>query len=289
MPLTAESVLRSKLTEILLEMDRHHQALKDLEKQKWLIHSQLNAVVDPIARLPLEISSEIFIQCLYSELSFHKGSQAFTGASRLSIKHVPQAFEAWRASGFVRICSALVLPYLTLPALETPLISDLDISRQDFLSFLKRSSPPLRSLSLSSENYEKGEVEEYLRLVPNITDFAIGLGSDRAIIVLELFAYTKTVLPNLRSLTISTDRLLCTEHGTVVDLLDARCASDGLRSFRLVAEEVDIMGPHAIALQNTIKAHTLRGVDIYIGTEEERIFEGELQAPQALLDHEGTT
>ncbi|KAJ7615395.1 hypothetical protein FB45DRAFT_1035389 [Roridomyces roridus] len=48
--------------------------------------------------------------------------------------------------------SALVLPYLTLPALETLLISDLDISRQDFLSFLKRSSPPLRSLSLSSEH-----------------------------------------------------------------------------------------------------------------------------------------
>ncbi|KAJ7458009.1 hypothetical protein B0H11DRAFT_2286787 [Mycena galericulata] len=38
--------------------------IKNLERSKILIQRQLNSVRDPVARLPLEISSEIFIQCL---------------------------------------------------------------------------------------------------------------------------------------------------------------------------------------------------------------------------------
>ncbi|KAJ7643559.1 hypothetical protein FB45DRAFT_1052507 [Roridomyces roridus] len=116
-----------------------------------------------------------------------------------------------------------ILQYLTLPALQTLFILDSDIIRSDLSPLLQRSSPPLRSLSLKSENYEDGDIEEYLRLVPSLIDLAIRFDSDCAIIVFELFACRQDLLPNLRSLTIRIDHLDSMEHGTVVDLLDARC------------------------------------------------------------------
>ncbi|KAJ7728597.1 hypothetical protein DFH07DRAFT_707877, partial [Mycena maculata] len=40
------------------------EILRDLEKQKCAIQSELNAILDPVSRLPLEISSDIFTRCL---------------------------------------------------------------------------------------------------------------------------------------------------------------------------------------------------------------------------------
>ncbi|KAJ6531280.1 hypothetical protein B0H19DRAFT_1191047 [Mycena capillaripes] len=45
-------------------MDLQKEVLKKLECEKSLAQRQLNTVLDPMARLPLEISSEIFLQCL---------------------------------------------------------------------------------------------------------------------------------------------------------------------------------------------------------------------------------
>ncbi|KAK6966651.1 hypothetical protein R3P38DRAFT_2590423 [Favolaschia claudopus] len=44
--------------------------------------------------------------------------------------------------------TATLLKYVTLPALQTLRITNLDIKESEFISFLTRSSPPLRSLSL---------------------------------------------------------------------------------------------------------------------------------------------
>ncbi|KAJ7704958.1 hypothetical protein B0H17DRAFT_858690, partial [Mycena rosella] len=43
---------------------RQKKILRDLEQTKSDVQSDLNRVLDPMARLPLELSSEIFIRCL---------------------------------------------------------------------------------------------------------------------------------------------------------------------------------------------------------------------------------
>ncbi|KAJ7484970.1 hypothetical protein B0H11DRAFT_2279258 [Mycena galericulata] len=56
--------LQARIKKISVDIERQKKLLKDLEQNKCLVQRQLNAARDPVARLPLEISSEIFIQCL---------------------------------------------------------------------------------------------------------------------------------------------------------------------------------------------------------------------------------
>ncbi|KAJ7482151.1 hypothetical protein B0H11DRAFT_2193269 [Mycena galericulata] len=58
--------LQARIKKISVDIERQKKILKDLEQNKSLVQRQLNAARDPVARLPLEISSEIFIQCLPS-------------------------------------------------------------------------------------------------------------------------------------------------------------------------------------------------------------------------------
>ncbi|KAJ7748743.1 hypothetical protein DFH07DRAFT_721514, partial [Mycena maculata] len=56
--------LEARLERISTDIDLQRQVLKKLEHNKALIQCQLNSVRDPVARVPLEISSEIFVQSL---------------------------------------------------------------------------------------------------------------------------------------------------------------------------------------------------------------------------------
>ncbi|KAJ7757765.1 hypothetical protein DFH07DRAFT_772756 [Mycena maculata] len=56
--------LRASIEQISVDIERQREVLKKLETNKSLLQRRLNAVLDPVARLPLEISSEIFFQCL---------------------------------------------------------------------------------------------------------------------------------------------------------------------------------------------------------------------------------
>ncbi|KAJ7649962.1 hypothetical protein FB45DRAFT_6296 [Roridomyces roridus] len=56
--------IEAQIAQVSLEIGRQKDVLRKLESSKSLLQQQLNAVRDPIARLPLEISSEIFLQCL---------------------------------------------------------------------------------------------------------------------------------------------------------------------------------------------------------------------------------
>ncbi|KAJ7453628.1 hypothetical protein B0H11DRAFT_2288133 [Mycena galericulata] len=57
-------VLQARIAKISTDIELQKAVLKNLEHSKILLQRQLNSVRDPVARLPLEISSEIFIQCL---------------------------------------------------------------------------------------------------------------------------------------------------------------------------------------------------------------------------------
>ncbi|KAF7361285.1 F-box domain-containing protein [Mycena sanguinolenta] len=56
--------LQARITEISSEIALQEKLLQRLRHEKSLVQRELNEAVDPIARLPLEISSQIFLQCL---------------------------------------------------------------------------------------------------------------------------------------------------------------------------------------------------------------------------------
>ncbi|KAJ7641589.1 hypothetical protein FB45DRAFT_1125495 [Roridomyces roridus] len=63
---TSVQELEARIKDISADIERQPEkgVLQGLERDKSLLQRQLNAVRDPIQRLPLEISSEIFAQCL---------------------------------------------------------------------------------------------------------------------------------------------------------------------------------------------------------------------------------
>ncbi|KAJ7174434.1 hypothetical protein C8R46DRAFT_1080910 [Mycena filopes] len=54
--------LRKRICEIASAIQTHKDAIHELEQTKSEVQGDLNAILDPIARLPLEISSDIFLQ-----------------------------------------------------------------------------------------------------------------------------------------------------------------------------------------------------------------------------------
>ncbi|KAJ7680714.1 hypothetical protein DFH06DRAFT_427415 [Mycena polygramma] len=56
--------LRARIVKLSTDIETHKTLLKQLEREKCLVQRRLNAALDPVARLPLEISSEIFLHCL---------------------------------------------------------------------------------------------------------------------------------------------------------------------------------------------------------------------------------
>ncbi|KAJ7484979.1 hypothetical protein B0H11DRAFT_2279268 [Mycena galericulata] len=63
MSVTVEE-LEARIAKISVEIELQKTVLKSLEHSKILVQHQLNSIRDPVTRLPLEISSEIFIHCL---------------------------------------------------------------------------------------------------------------------------------------------------------------------------------------------------------------------------------
>ncbi|KAJ7612977.1 hypothetical protein FB45DRAFT_1036513 [Roridomyces roridus] len=55
--------LRVRIDELIDAISRQKEALRDLEHQLSSAQGQLNSLLDPMARLPLEITSDIFSQC----------------------------------------------------------------------------------------------------------------------------------------------------------------------------------------------------------------------------------
>jgi len=56
--------LQARIDKLVAVIDLQKEVLKQLEHSKSAAQRQLNAIRDPVARLPLEISSAIFLQCL---------------------------------------------------------------------------------------------------------------------------------------------------------------------------------------------------------------------------------
>ncbi|KAJ7509575.1 hypothetical protein B0H11DRAFT_2421557 [Mycena galericulata] len=88
--------LEAQLEKLSADIALHQKILNDLQQNKINVQRQLNTIRDPVARLPLEISSEIFVRCLppFPEPGAH---------------HVPMLF--------LNICNAWTNIALSIPAL----------------------------------------------------------------------------------------------------------------------------------------------------------------------------
>ncbi|KAJ7187136.1 hypothetical protein C8R46DRAFT_880239 [Mycena filopes] len=56
--------LEARIDEISADIEAQEEVLNQLKRRKSAIQRQLNSLRDPFARLPLEIASDIFVQCL---------------------------------------------------------------------------------------------------------------------------------------------------------------------------------------------------------------------------------
>ncbi|KAJ7208429.1 hypothetical protein B0H12DRAFT_1242995 [Mycena haematopus] len=90
MPVPGVPELRARIMELDTEINLQMEVVKKLQHDKSLVQRQLNAVLDPIAHLPLEICSEIFLQSL-SESSFARLGPSHLPTLLLNICH------AWSA------------------------------------------------------------------------------------------------------------------------------------------------------------------------------------------------
>ncbi|KAJ7187152.1 hypothetical protein C8R46DRAFT_1059013 [Mycena filopes] len=55
--------LQTRIDKISVEIELQREVLRRLDQSKSAIQRQLNSIRDPMGRLPLELSSEIFVQC----------------------------------------------------------------------------------------------------------------------------------------------------------------------------------------------------------------------------------
>jgi hypothetical protein len=56
--------IQARIAQLSVDIETQRELLRQLENSKIFAQRQLNAIRDPVARLPLEISSEIFVRCL---------------------------------------------------------------------------------------------------------------------------------------------------------------------------------------------------------------------------------
>ncbi|KAJ7983054.1 phosphotransferase enzyme family-domain-containing protein [Mycena polygramma] len=61
--------LRERLDELAAALEHHKEVIRDLENATREVQGKLNALLDPIIRLPIELSSDIFLRCLPSTAS----------------------------------------------------------------------------------------------------------------------------------------------------------------------------------------------------------------------------
>ncbi|KAJ6544578.1 hypothetical protein DFH09DRAFT_1389885 [Mycena vulgaris] len=179
--------------------------------------------------------------------------------------------------------SALVLKSFTLSALESLYIFHLTISHDQFLAFLTRSSPPLKSLEMEIPTGRAGSgrvTERVFRLIPSLTDLHLKLPiNSRSLNITSFFEVLATGSPphfllNLRNLTLKglTDTPDRAQYEKIVKTLAARRASHSsqMQTFRLLFRygsmehkpDADI----AIVLQQLVAD----GMEIHIGTRESK-------------------
>ncbi|KAF7375490.1 F-box domain-containing protein [Mycena sanguinolenta] len=194
--------LRAHIVKLDSEIDLQTKLLKNLERDKGLAQRQLNAALDPVARLPPEISSEIFLQSLSASPSGKQG--------------LPTAL--------LSICNAWTDIVLATPALWTTVHIHFpcgeDLAENLPMWFQRARNLPLSILitirgpssnwshSVSDVLWRHGGQVKHLEILDNDSDLlAFSYDADGADDTIDLFGDTTSVsLPLLETLAIRCQR-----------------------------------------------------------------------------------
>ncbi|KAK7000398.1 hypothetical protein R3P38DRAFT_3058258 [Favolaschia claudopus] len=177
--------------------------------------------------------------------------------------------------------SSVVLKFLTLPALHNLSLSFLDISAEAFISFLARSSAPLRSLDFAIPRFG-WPVSEALRLIPTLTDLRLSAYSahptnlwnypDRFLSFLQAMNSNPDLLPNLQRLTLLTCIPIAIDYQQLLRMLTMH--SKRLQCFKLCVYDFHSRSIDA-SLPNEVRSALLQlagggmKIHITIGSEYE--------------------
>ncbi|KAF7364658.1 hypothetical protein MVEN_00335300 [Mycena venus] len=187
--------------------------------------------LDALRAAPALVDCEL--NCIHEDDSTNPPPLTHFSLRHLRLGRRPQLPEAELQREFVT--SEQILKLLTLPALDTLFISDLDISDTEFTSFITRSTPPLQSLHLSMhrEFLEEGGSEfPWLRLVPGLRDLTLDFGHFFRDVLhfLETMGTDSDFVPNLRNVTIRSWAFNEDDFETIIEMLSQRTQ---LQSFRV--------------------------------------------------------
>ncbi|KAJ7482803.1 hypothetical protein B0H11DRAFT_1206870 [Mycena galericulata] len=217
---------------------------------------------------------ECTLNGIYFDSSFAPSRSPSRAMIHSNIKALYLGGWGWESDIFSS--SAYMLLYLTLPSLEHLTISVFDIEFGDFLAFLTRSAPPLRSLCMSvpSEYLETRDapMEKIFRLTPRITDLNLShstywIRDDMASV---LRAINSPLLPDLRNLTIhfrSSRYVEPPPYEEVLGALSGRRTYSPMQAFKLMWREKSAVNweptPDVITGFQQLKED---GMQIYVGT-----------------------
>ncbi|KAF7331025.1 F-box domain-containing protein [Mycena venus] len=188
---------------------------------------------DPFECVQMLCAAPNLVECTFEGIQ-HEVDRSYsifnsmrdTWSTHLCLKHLLLGTEGSDSS------TAEILNHLALPALETLAMKFFSITVPDFLAFLTRSSPPLRSLKLPVHpyvNWETVDAESLFQLIPSLTHLELTFArydlGEEPFESLVIHPLRGNSLPNLSSLTIrgrySPNHL---EFKKLVDALAARRA-----------------------------------------------------------------
>ncbi|KAK7000437.1 hypothetical protein R3P38DRAFT_3617398 [Favolaschia claudopus] len=224
--------------------------------------------------------TNIFMDHDSEELDRYPLTLAFLESLQLGEPHTADTTDLARVSQ--KRSSVMILQHLTLPALKVLTLSEFDISDDEFLAFLSRSSPPLESFEMTLPHLDQWlhpVISRCFRLIATLTtlDLFVLPGYDGEI---ELFLpfvevlSSPEVLPNLREVTFHTACPVTIDYDNLSSMLSRRFRSGAtpLERFELrFAEQQgrdyaeDLPSEEARA---TMRGLVKEGLKIYIGHSE---------------------
>ncbi|KAJ7334956.1 hypothetical protein DFH08DRAFT_965689 [Mycena albidolilacea] len=154
-----------------------------------------------------------------------------------------------------------ILQCLSVPRLEVLSVSLSNLSANDLISFLERSSPPLQELVISDVSGLIHDIHfhDFLRLLPSLQHFEVWWPSDDLMTQLSA-ALEDSFWPNLRDLIIHN----LSPTTTLLHTLYARRPQ--FQTLR-----IEMNGPLPVEILSAMRELVASGIQIYIGTKKFRL------------------
>ncbi|KAJ7613018.1 hypothetical protein FB45DRAFT_938773 [Roridomyces roridus] len=161
----SEEQVRARIETLTAAIEQQKQVLKDLEEQRCAAQSELNTIIAPIARLPVEISTDILLQSLP------------TPGTWAAVTELERVCRQWRA---IVLCTPIFWTSINDEGIPPPAFPDI------LATWLERGqelpvSLVLQDADLSMFTYKAAGIQEYAFRVRNLELRGVGDQELRAI------------------------------------------------------------------------------------------------------------